>query len=73
MSRDRSRNERTRRRAYNYTAAVLWPSVCRQYLMFMRWIVSANMANLQQLYRGFFATPDGRRQAALPGDKTVGH
>jgi hypothetical protein len=72
MNGDRSRNERTRRRAYNYAAAMLWPSVCRQYLMFIRWIVSANKANLERLYSGFCAMPDGRR-AALPRDKTVGH
>jgi len=63
MNGDRSRNEQARRRASNYAAARFWPSVGRQYLLFIRWIVSANRANLEQLYRGFLGTPSSEKQS----------
>jgi hypothetical protein len=64
MNGDRSRNERARRRAYIYAAAGFWPSVGRQYLKFIGWIVSANIINLVRLYSGFLGTPSRKKQSS---------
>ena len=64
MNGDRSRNERARRRGYIYAAAGFWPSVGRQYLKFIGWIVSTNKANLERLYLGFSGTSSGKKQSS---------
>lgn len=62
MNRDRSRNKRPRCRASRYATSLFWLSACRQYSRFIRWIVAANMANLELLCRGLSGVSSGKGQ-----------
>jgi hypothetical protein len=64
MNGDPSRNERARRRAFNEGGARFWLSVGRQYMKFITWIVSANVANLERLRPGFLGTPGGKKHSS---------